>query len=211
MKRKLFGWIIAPLVTLLCGSFGLSQSIPRESDPTQEIVIDDIVWMESNRNIEIRKHEGVGFFYPYNLPDAKNNALALFRTYRTPVNNGYAIIEVDDTNRNVEKLLGRIKFSGSDIDQAKDTLIIATYYSKTNDALLLSNLNEGVVPDRANLVKISEPLAQFEYFRIPMQDCINEEERKFLIIQLILKSGSDDSFYYGNSNAAIDDLHYITN
>ena len=211
MKRKPLKWLIAPLVILLCGSFGLSQSIPRAKNLTYEIVICDSVWVESNKNIEMRKHQGIGFFYPYNLPDAENSALALFRTYQTPINCGYNILEVDDNNKSVKRLMGKIKFSGSDIDQTKDTLIIATYYSKTKNALLLANLNGGLVPIKANLVKISEPLAQFESFHIDLLQSINDEERKYLIIQLIIKSGSNDSFYYGNSNAVIDDFYFITN
>ena len=206
MKRNPINWLIASVVILLGGNFGLSQGLKENKLPIR-LTSDDSVWIESNRNIEIRKDGGVGFFYPYNLPDADNGALALFRTYTTPINTGFTIIELDSSIENPKSLSGRIKFSGSDIDQTQDTLLIATYYSKTENQLVLANLNEGLIPENADVVKISDPLAQFESFHMNLSEPNNEEDRKYLIIQLILKSGSDDNYYYGRSNAVIDNLH----
>lgn len=208
--KKVLKRLIAPLVILLCGNLGLSQNIMTvENKLSLSSITNDIIWTESNRNIELRKNKEVPFFYPYDLPDANLGALALFRTYSTPLNNGFAIIEVDNANGNLKTLAGRAKFSGSDIDQTKDTLIIAAYYSKTKDSLLMANLNKGLIPNKADVLKISEPLAQFESFYIHLSKSINDEEQKYLIIQLILKSGSDDSYYYGESNAVVDDLNFV--
>lgn len=207
-KKVVVKCLITHLVVLLCGNLVFSQNIRKVNKLEHNIVLDDSVWIESNRNIEIRKHRGVGFFHPYNLPDADNDALALFRTYSTPINTGFAILEVSNTIKDLRTLKGRVKFSGSDIDQTQDTLIIATSYSKTKDSLLIANLNKGLVSDNADVVKISEPLAQFESFHINLSESNNNEERKYLIIQIIIKSGSDDNYYYGISNAVIDNLHF---
>ena len=209
MKSSPINWLIASLVIVLGGNFGLSQTlleVDRLPIPLSSV---DSVWIESNRNIDIRKQGGVGFFYPYELPDAVNDALDLFRTYSTPLNTGFTIIEVDSSFKNLKKLSGRIKFSGSDIDQTQDTLLIATYYSKTKNQIVMANLNEGLLPANAAVVKISDPLAQFEYFIINLPESDIKQERNYLIIQLLLKSGSDDNYYYGNSNAVIDNLHFI--
>lgn len=208
MKKVLKG-LIATLIILLCGNLGLSQNrVPVVNKLSLSRITNDINWIESNRNIELRKNKEVPFFYPYDFPDANPGALALFRTYSTPVNTGFAIIEADEASRELNTLKGRAKFSGSDIDQTKDTLIIATYYSKTKDSLLIANLNEGLIPEKADVIKISEPLAQFEPFYLPLSAPINVAEQKYLIIQLIIKSGSDDNYYYGTSNAVIDSLHF---
>lgn len=209
MKKNLKS-LMTTLIILLSVNLALSQDDSKNNKLLISLASNDSVWIESNRNIEIRKYGGIGFFYPYNLPDAKNDAMALFRTYNTPINAGFAIIEVSDSIENLKTLIGSAKFSGSDIGQTRDTLIIAAYYSKTKDSLLIVNLNKGLIADKANIVKISTPLAQFESFRINLSESSNNnEERKYLIIQLIIKSGSDDNFYYGISNAVIDNL-YLT-
>lgn len=203
-------WLIAILIILLCDNLVLSQSISKNKMFPISLASYDSLWTESKRNIEFRKQGKIGFIYPYNLPDSNKEAIALFRTYNTPINNGFAVIEVDNTLKDLKTLNGRVKFSGSDIDQAQDTLIIATYYSKTKDSSLIKSLNIGQVPKIADVLKISDPKAQFEYFHINLSENNNNEEQKYLIIQFIIKSGSDDDFYYGKSNAVIDGL-YFTN
>jgi len=208
MKKTLKSLIVHSVI-LVYGNLGLSQNIlPVEDKLLLSSITNDIIWTESNRNIELRKNKEVPFFYPYDFPDANQGALALFRTYSTPLNNGFTIIEVDTTRGNRKTLAGRAKFSGSDIDQTKDTLIIAAYYSKTKDSLLIANLNRGLIPYDADVLKISEPLAQFEPFYVPLSAPVNVAEQKYFIVQLIIKSGSDDNYYYGTSNAVIDNLHF---
>ncbi|TXN36112.1 hypothetical protein FVB32_16270 [Flagellimonas hymeniacidonis] len=207
MKKALQGLII-PLTTLLYCNLGLSQNkLLAEHKLSTSDNANDITWIESHRNIELRKNKEIPFFYPYDFPDAKRDALALFRTYSTPLNNGFAIIRVASKGWAPRKLMGRAKFSGSDIDQTKDTLIIAAYYSKI-DSLSIANLNKGLIPDKADVIKLSEPLAQFEPFYIPLSEPIKAVEKKYLIIQLIIKSGSDDNYYYGTSNAVVDNIHF---
>ncbi len=207
LKKALQGLII-PLTTLLYCNSGLSQNkLLAEHKLSTSDNTNDITWIESHRNIELRKNKEIPFFYPYDFPDAKRNAWALFRTYRTPLNNGFAIIEVANKSGNLKTLKGRAKFSGSDIDRTKDTLIIAAYYSKI-DSLSIANLNKGLIPDKADVIKLSEPLAQFEPFYIPLSEPIKAVEKKYLIIQLIIKSGSDDNYYYGTSNAVVDNIHF---
>jgi len=125
------------------------------------------------------------------------------------MNTGFTIIEVDSSIKILKSLRGRIKFSGSDIAQTQDTLLIATHYSKTKNQTALANLNKGLIPENAAVVKISDPLAQFESFHMNLSEPDNNEDRKYMIIQLILKSGSDDNYYYGKSNAVIDNLHFM--
>ena len=61
----------------------------------------------------------------------------------TSINSGFTIIEVSDSILALKTLKGKVKFSGSDIDQTQDTLIIAAYYSKTKDSLLIASLRKG--------------------------------------------------------------------
>jgi hypothetical protein len=199
-----------PLAISLWVNLVFSQKAQNKIKIEQDIVLNNSMWVESNRNIEIRKHGGIGFFYPYNLPDANREALALFRTNSIPINTGFAIIEIDDAIKNLKTLKGRIKFSGSDIDQTQDTLIITAFYSKAKDSLVLKNLHKGHISDAATMVKISKPLAQFESFQINLPESNTTKEQKYLIIQLLIKSGSDDDFYYGISNAIIDDFRLVS-
>ncbi len=209
MKQK-NKWFIRLLFAIsLSVNIGFSQHAQKKIKSEQAIVLNDSVWIESTRNIEIRKHGGVGFLYPYKLPDANKQGLALFRTNSTAINTGFTIIEVDDTNKHLKTLQGRIKFSGSDIEQTQDTLIIAAYYSTTKDVLVLANLHKGQVAENAAVMKIWKPLAQFESFQMNLPEATMKAQ-KYLMIQLILKSGSDDNFYYGVSNAVIDDFRLVS-
>ena len=192
-------WIIAFLIGILCGHLALSQSVK----------MDQTLWIESDKNVKLRENDGVGFLYPYNLPDAHGKAIALFRSYETPINTGFSIVEIKTLDMMPKAVKGRIKFSGSDIERTTDTLFITAFYSNTKNASLISSLNEGRIPTSAAVLIISEPLAQFEFYRLDLSQAIPKEEQKYLIVQLIIKSGSDDSYYYGNSNAVIDNLRLI--
>lgn len=211
--KKIVKKLIAPFVALVYYNLALSQVMPKESELSLNIISDDFFWTESSKNVEYRKHGDIGFFYPYDLPDAHGEALALFRAYNTPINSGLSIIAIDNPNKSLKAIKDRAKFSGSDIDQTKDTLIIAAHYVKSTDSLLIANLNKGLIPDRAALLKLSEPLAQFGSFYLNLAAPINIAKEKYMVIQLIIKSGSDDNYYYGKSNAVIDHLHFssVTN
>lgn len=199
--------LIVFLAILFTTNLTFSQNTLKESK--FQISLSDSVWIESNINMEIRNHRSLGFFDLNELPGNDNKGLVIFRTYRTSINSGFTIIELNDSIQALKTLKGKVKFSGSDIDQTQDTLIIAAYYSKTKDSLLVANLNKGLISENAVLERISEPLVQFEHFQINLSKSHEDEERKFLIIQLIIKSGSDDNFYYGISDAVIDNL-YLT-
>jgi len=69
MKSSPIIWQIASLVILLGGNLGLSQTLLKENRLPIRLTSGDFVWIESNKNIDIRKQGGVGFFYPYEYPN----------------------------------------------------------------------------------------------------------------------------------------------
>lgn len=53
--KKVLRNLIAPLVILLCGNLGLSQNkMPVENKLSLSRITNDMIWTESNRNIELR-------------------------------------------------------------------------------------------------------------------------------------------------------------
>ncbi|QLG44377.1 hypothetical protein [Costertonia aggregata] len=160
-------WIIVFLIGIFCEHLASSQSIKLKRT----------FWIESVKNIELRKNNGTGFLYPYNLPDAHGEALALFRSYQTPVNNGFSIVELSDLDKIPKALKDRFKFSGSDIDQTNDTLVIAAFYSRTKDASVISGLNERRISPYAAVLTLSEPMPQFEFFRLDLSKAMTKEEK----------------------------------
>ncbi len=195
------------MAVLFAANLTIAQSSLKEDKLDISLAVVD--WVESSINLEIRNHGDLGFFDLNKLTEKGNKTLTLFRTYRTSINSGFTFIEVGDSIKALKMLKGEVKFSGSDMDQTQDTLIIAVYYSKTKDASIIENLNNDLIAENAVVVKISEPSEQFEHFEINLTKCHSEKERKYLIIQFLIKSGGDDNFYYGISNAVIENL-YLT-
>ncbi len=158
-------------------------------------------WKEHPKNEVSRLDDGHGFAYKYYLPDANENALALHRTYDAQANSIITSFPIPQNKKNL-RLVGRYKFSGSDIDTAKDTLRIAVFSSE-------SSMDETpiILPEKATILNITKPEAQFEWFHLDINE-IPKGNYLTIVIQII--SGSDDSYYWGQSNAVIDDLKFIT-
>ena len=100
------------------------------------------------------------------------------------------------------RLVGRYKFSGSDIQQATDTLRVAVFSTPEQ----LQHVPD-ILPKHATVLDLVVPTAQFEWFHLDMDEI---EEDNYLTIVIQLKSGSDDSYYWGYANAVIDDLEFVT-
>lgn len=83
----LLKWIIAFLMATLSGNLALSQSMK----------MGHTLWMEFDENVELSENDGVGFLYPYNLPDTRGEAIVLFRSYKTPINSGLFSNTNDDS------------------------------------------------------------------------------------------------------------------
>ncbi|WP_394746735.1 hypothetical protein [Spongiimicrobium salis] len=158
-------------------------------------------WKEHQKNEASRQGDGSGFVYKYDLPDANGNALALHRTYSAETNTIITSFSIPENKENL-RLVGRYKFSGSDIDTAKDTLRIAVFSSKKSIDDIPNTL-----PKNATVLNIAEPEAQFEWFHLDINE-IQKNNYVTIVIQLI--SGSDDSYYWGQSNAVLDDLKFAT-
>lgn len=204
--RQTGKYLIISLLCVLCYNEGYSQEKTKTTPPnSSKYSIDQAFWIESSKNKTLRENGGKGFLCPYKFPDAQD-AIGLFRDYSTSINSVYTIVDINNSLNKRQQLKGAVKFSGSDIAHVKDTLIIATHYSKTKEALFIDN---GIVPDHANVVKIYESSSQFEPFHIDIPKRVHDDSLRYLVIQLIMKSGSKDSFYYGQSSAVLEDIHFI--
>ncbi|NER17294.1 hypothetical protein [Spongiivirga citrea] len=158
-------------------------------------------WKEHQKNDAWRQDNGRGFAYKYDLPDANGNALALHREYFVQTNAILTSFLIPENKENL-RLVGRYKFSGSDIDTAKDTLCITVFSSERPIKTVSDTL-----PEKAVALNITTPKAQFEWFHL---DVNKIQKNNYLTIIIQLKSGSDDSYYWGQSNAVLDDLKFIT-
>ncbi|MCM4173798.1 hypothetical protein DHD32_20190 [Arenibacter sp. TNZ] len=213
-NERIYTWLIALMALLIFVNRALAQSTkPNHTKSTIENNINNSIsfikiidhWNESSKNEEYRKNDGLGFLYEYNLPDAQGISYALFRTYKGNMNNGYIRLDISKFSNTLISLNGRYKFSGSDIDQAKDTLIIAiSKYNKESNSEL-KRFDDGQITENDFYEMYSDPQAQFQNFHINLNN-LYIRDNEFLAIQFIIKSGSDDSFYYGTSNAVIDNL-----
>ncbi|WP_139195651.1 hypothetical protein [Aquimarina amphilecti] len=101
------------------------------------------------------KNEGTGFSYEYNLPDAWGICYALYRTYKGSLNNGYILLDMSELSSTTKNIRGRYKFSGSDIDQTKDTLIIAVSKYKKQLSAEIEKFDNGqlVIRNTLQIVK----------------------------------------------------------
>ncbi|WP_405207345.1 hypothetical protein [Aquimarina sp. LLG6339-5] len=160
-----------------------------------------VSWKEHQKNNALRQTDRQGFAYKYDVPDANGNALALYRAYYTQTNTILTSFLIPENQENL-RLVGRYKFSGSDIDAAKDTLRITVFSSKN-----LVDDTPDALPENAAMLNMSTPEAQFEWFHL---DINNIQKNNYVTIVIQLISGSDDSYYWGNSNAVLDDLKFVT-
>jgi len=158
-------------------------------------------WQEPQKNDDSRQNDGSGFAYKYDLPDANENALALHRAYGTQVNTILTSFSIPE-NKEKLRLVGLYKFSGSYIETAKDTLRIKVFSSERS-----INDTPNALPKNATVLNITRPEAQFEWFHLDINE-IPKGNYLTIIIQLI--SGSDDIYYWGQSNAVLDDLKFVT-
>jgi len=158
-------------------------------------------WKEHQKNDAYRQDEGHGFAYKYSLLDGNGNALALHRTYSAQTNTILTSFSIPENKKKL-RLVGRYKFSGSDIDTAKDTLRITVFSSEMS-----IDDTPNALPENATVLNITTPEAQFKWFYLD----INETKKNnYLTIVIQLISGSDDSYYWGESNAVLDDLKFVT-
>lgn len=169
-------------------------------------------WTEHSKNIEFRQNGNAGFIYDYKFPDASNNAFAFFRTYEADQNSAHTIIELKKTQRKIKYLTGRFKFSGTDIDQTNDTLIVAcSLYNKLNDTVI-DRLKDADTDFSEHKITITEPISHFRSFKLELPDLPNKKSKNLFFVLLVkIKSGSDDNYYFGESDAVIDNLSLITN
>jgi len=214
MKQNTISWLIAPMAFLLCVNMVLAQGIMSEIDTSSiKTTIDDSiveaqiipVWNNSSKNDEYRKNEGTGFFYEYNLPDAWGISYALYRSYKGSLNNGYILLDLSELSSTIKNICGRYKFSGSDIDQTEDTLIIAVSKYKKQSRTEIEKFDNCQLGKNDFYRLYTEPQTQFQVFSINL-DNLNIKEDEYLAIQFILKSGSDDNYYFGESDAVVDNL-----
>ncbi len=161
-------------------------------------------WKEHKKNDFWRKRDGHGFAYKYNLPDANGNAVALHRgVSKSHITETNAIFNsfLTPINHNKLKLIGRYKFSGSDIEETNDTLKILVFSTIKQIKSLING-----IPKNATTLELIIPKTQFEWFHLDLSKIKNNN---YLTIVIQLISGSDDKFYYGYSNAVIDDLKFV--
>ena len=138
----------------------------------------------------------------------KEKTITLFRTYHTSVISCHKIININKIDKYLKSLNGSVKFSGSDIDETNDTLKIGAFFSKTIDHHLFEKLNKGAILENMTTITITKSNTEFEPFCLEFKKPIDIDLQKYLIIQLFIKSGSDDDFYLGESNVIIDNLHF---
>ncbi len=161
-------------------------------------------WKEHKKNTQWRLEEGHGFAYVYKLPDANGNALALHRgssySHITKTNGIFTSFLVSENAKSI-RLVGRYKFSGSDIDEAIDTLRITVLTSeKQMDSI------PNTLPKDTSTLEIIRPQSQFEWFHLDVGEI---KKGSYLTIVIQLNSGSDDSYYWGYANAVIDDMEFV--
>ncbi len=168
-------------------------------------------WTEHSKNIEFRQNGSTGFIYNYKFPDASDSAFAFFRTYDADQNSAYTIIELKKNLRKIKYFTGRFKFSGTDIDQTNDTLIVScSLYNKLNDTVI-DRLEAGDTDFSEHKITITEPISHFRSFKLELPELPNKKNEKlFLVLLVKIKSGSDDNYYFGESHAVIDNLSLIT-
>ncbi|MBW1294965.1 hypothetical protein [Aquimarina litoralis] len=189
---------LAAQVAIPNGDFNQFETIYSQ-DQEYEIPVG---WREHPRNEEWRQSYGEVFAYKYELPDANKNALALHRGYLAQSNEILTSFLVPAHMEDLQ-LIGRYKFSGSDIDRAEDVLRIIVISSEK----VIHMISDTHLED-ANILNITTPKAQFNRFHLDI-DKIQKNTYVTIVIQLI--SGSDDSFYWGQSNAVLDDLKFVFN
>mgnify|MGYP003653056840 FL=1 len=112
---------------------------------------------------------------------------------------------MSELSKTLINIRGRFKFSGSDIDQTTDTLTIAVSKYKKQSREEIKRFDNGQIGKNDFYRIYTEPQTQFQGFSINL-DNLNIKEDEYLAIQFILKSGSDDNYYHGTSNAVIDNL-----
>lgn len=95
--------------------------------------------------------------------------------------------------------------SGSDIDQTKDTLIIAVSKYKKQSKAEIERFDTGQIEKNDFYHVYTEPQTQFQGFDINLSN-LKIRNDECLAIQFIIKSGSDESYYYGISDAVVDNL-----
>lgn len=214
MKQNSISWLIAPMALLLCVNITLAQGNMSKIDmgSIRKTINDSIleariipIWNDSSKNEDYRKNDGTGFSYEYKLPDAWGISYALYRSYKGSLNNGFILLEISELSNTLINIRGRYKFSGSDIDQTSDTLIIAVSKYKKQSREEIERFDNGQINDNDFYRVYTEPQTQFQGFSIDSKN-LNIRDDEYLAIQFIIKSGSDDSYYYGNSNAVIDNL-----
>lgn len=162
-------------------------------------------WKEHQKNEYWRSGDGHGFAYKYDLPDADKNAVALHRgcpqSHLTEDNAIFSSFSTPERYENLT-LKGRYKFSGSDIKEAIDTLKVIAFTTPEQ----LQNIPDKF-PQNATVLNVVSPTSQFEWFNLDMDET---ERDNYLTIVIQLKSGSDDSYYWGYANAVLDDLAFVT-
>ena len=163
-----------------------------------------VAWKEHSKNTKWRQRDGHGFAYKYQLPDANGNALALFRgsslSHITERNTLYTHFKSEVYGERL-RLVGRYKFSGSDIEGTKDTLAISVFLSKKPFEDFLEDF-----PKATKTIKLHVPQATFNNFHL---DVGSIEKDSYVTITIQLRSGSKESYYYGYSHAVMDDFRFV--
>lgn len=144
-----------------------------------------IGWTESIfANVSSRFRNGEGFLNKYVSNSEDGNALLLKRSTQNR-NNGFLRFEC---NSAPNSLSGRYKFLGSSLDGNIDTLTIAVHFSKALDTLSLSNLHQGVIPERAEYIKAFSRTDGMIDFEIDLSNAINKNELEYVTIMLLMES-----------------------
>lgn len=160
-------------------------------------------------NLFGRLYNGEGFFYEYTEPDANGSALTIRRgvpgQLQAPYNNGFIRFECSDVP---EKIVGRYKFSQSDLVGIVDTLRIVSYFENVTDTLPVSALHFREFPDIAVILDITDATDDFMLFELDMTP-FQGIDVDYLSIEFVMLTGANDQLNPGFSYAVIDDLSLL--
>ena len=170
-------------------------------------------WIENPlANIFTRFITGTGFFNKYAESDANGNALLLTRSKPGAFlnqNNGYIRFECNNVP---EKLIGRVKFSGSSnrsIGQ-EDALTIGAFFSTVSDTLtVVEGLNLCLFPERTKYFTTETPIDTFIDFEIDLSHFIDTGvDYSYFTIMIKMKMLNNLSFDSEYATAVLDDLRF---
>lgn len=160
-------------------------------------------WTESVfANVGSRFRNGEGFFNKYDEPDARGGAILLRRTTQN-ANNGFIRFACDSVP---DKMVGRYKFSGTNIAGDVDTLSILVHFSEAKDTLSQSDLHFGMWPERARYMQTIEPTDGFVNFEIDLTD-LQDQKTDYATIQFVMRRKITFADEY--ATAVVDSLRFV--